>query len=57
MTRRERCGCGHVLWAEDDEDLLAEVDQHVREAHPELMGTLSPLERARPATDDDDAAA
>jgi hypothetical protein len=29
-------------------ELLDLADQHVRIAHPELMGTLSPLELARP---------
>lgn len=44
-----RCGCGHVLRAEDEEELLQSADLHVRIAHPELVGTLSPLELARPA--------
>jgi len=44
-----RCGCGHVLWGEDEEELLGAADEHVRSAHPELVGTLSPLELARPA--------
>jgi hypothetical protein len=50
------CGCGHVLCGEDEEELLQDVDLHVRGAHPELVGTLSPLELARPA-DVDEAAA
>lgn len=44
-----RCGCGHVLWGEDEEELLEAADHHVRSVHPELVGTLSPLELARPA--------
>jgi hypothetical protein len=51
-----RCGCGHVLWAEDDEKLLQAAELHVRIAHPELVGTLSPLELARPAASDEAAA-
>jgi len=39
-----RCGCGYVLWGEDDEGLLLDAEQHVQSAHPELLGTLSPLE-------------
>ena len=50
-----RCGCGHVLWGEDEEELL-QTAMHVRIAHPELVGTLSPLELATPA-DPDEAAA
>jgi hypothetical protein len=51
-----RCGCGHVLWGEDMEQLLQSADLHVRTAHPELVGTLSPLELARPAATDEAAA-
>jgi hypothetical protein len=50
-----RCGCGHVLWAEDEEEILQSADLHVRIAHPELVGTLSPLELARPAAPDEAA--
>ncbi|MGZ8697322.1 MAG: hypothetical protein ACXWZ1_08190 [Gaiellaceae bacterium] len=48
-----RCGCGHVLWGEDEEEILQSADLHVRIAHPELVGTLSPLELARPAAPDE----
>jgi len=48
-----RCGCGHVLWGEDEEELLQAADLHVRITHPELVGTLSPLELARPADRDE----
>jgi hypothetical protein len=51
-----RCGCGHVLWGDDEEELLQTADLHVRNAHPELIGTLSPLELARPADPDEEAA-
>jgi hypothetical protein len=44
-----RCGCGQALWAEGEQELLQTADLHVRSAHPELVGTLSPLELARPA--------
>jgi hypothetical protein len=51
-----RCGCGHALWGEDEEEFLQTADLHVRMAHPELIGTLSPLELARPAEPDEEAA-
>ena len=51
-----RCGCGYVLWGEEEDDLLVEADLHVRSAHPDLVGTLSPLELARPAEEDEAAA-
>lgn len=50
------CGCGHALWGEDEDELLQTAYQHVRIAHPELIGTLSPLELARPPATDEEAA-
>jgi hypothetical protein len=50
------CGCGQVLWGENEEQLLQDADLHVRTAHPELVGTLSPVELARPAATDEAAA-
>jgi hypothetical protein len=51
MAAVVECGCGEVLEAQDEEALLAEVEAHVGTVHPELLGTLSPLELAahRPA--------
>ena len=51
-----RCGCGQLLWGEDDVELFEAADLHVRSAHPDLIGTLSPLELARPFSPDDEAA-
>jgi hypothetical protein len=48
-----RCGCGYILWGEDEEELLLDADLHVRTVHPELVGTLSPLELARPTIEDE----
>jgi hypothetical protein len=50
------CGCGHVLRGADEEELLQDADLHVRCTHPELVGTLSPLELARPPEVDEAAA-
>jgi acetone carboxylase gamma subunit len=56
ITEVIRCGCGHALWGEGEEELLENADLHVRTAHPELVGTLSPLELAQPAAVDEAAA-
>jgi hypothetical protein len=48
MAAVVECGCGERLEAEDEAALLAEVDAHVAMVHPELLGTLSPLELAQP---------
>jgi hypothetical protein len=50
------CGCGYVLWGEELETLQEDAERHVRSAHPELLGTLSPLELARPPHEDEAAA-
>jgi len=50
-----RCGCGYVLLGEEEEDMLRDADEHVRTVHPELLGTLSPLELARPLDEDEPA--
>jgi Protein of unknown function (DUF1059) len=36
-----KCECGEVARAETDEDLIAAVENHVREQHPEMVGRLS----------------
>ena len=50
------CGCGYVLWGEELEELQLDAERHVLDAHPELIGTLSPLELARPLAEDEAAA-
>ena len=50
-----RCGCGYVLFGDEEEDMLRDADEHVRTVHPELLGTLSPLELARPLDEDEPA--
>lgn len=42
------CGCGQVLAGQTVEELLIAATTHVAVKHPELVGTLSPLELARP---------
>jgi hypothetical protein len=50
------CGCGYVLWGEELEDLRRDAERHVQDIHPELIDTLSPLELARPLSEDEAAA-
>ncbi len=35
------CECGQVIRAEDESQLVASVERHVDEHHPELVGKLS----------------
>jgi len=40
------CGCGELLEARDEHALAELAERHVDSEHPELAGTLSPLELA-----------
>lgn len=35
------CECGEIVRADSDDELVARVERHVGEAHPELVGKLS----------------
>jgi Protein of unknown function (DUF1059) len=50
-----QCGCGYVLLGDEEDEMLRDADEHVRSVHPELVGTLSPLELARPSGGDEPA--
>ena len=41
MTKVINCECGEVVPAESDDELIATVERHVGEAHPDLVGKLS----------------
>ena len=41
MGKVINCECGAVVSAESDDDLVQKVEQHVGEAHPELVGKMS----------------
>jgi predicted small metal-binding protein len=40
MSKVINCECGEVVRAEDDDELVAKVERHVGDAHPELVGKL-----------------
>ncbi len=35
------CECGATVRAENDDELVKQVEQHVESAHPEMVGTMS----------------
>ena len=41
MGKVINCECGEVVRAESDDELVQKVEQHVGEAHPELVGKMS----------------
>ena len=41
MARQVKCECGYVARAETDEDVLANIREHMRTDHPELLDKIS----------------
>jgi predicted small metal-binding protein len=41
MTQVVHCECGHDVRGETDDELVSAVEQHVKEAHPEMAGKMS----------------
>lgn len=49
MAKVVHCQCGVTLQGEDDDAIVAEVQQHVREVHPEMeVSREQALAMARP---------
>jgi predicted small metal-binding protein len=40
-VKRISCVCGYVIEAQDDDELAAKVQEHLRVDHPELVGKVS----------------
>lgn len=41
MTKVVNCECGQTVRAEDEDELVAKVEAHVANDHPELVGKLT----------------
>ena len=41
MPKIVNCECGEVVRADDEDELVRKVDDHVDEKHPDLKGKLS----------------
>jgi predicted small metal-binding protein len=41
MTQVVHCPCGHDVRGESDDELVGAVEQHVQEAHPDMVGKMS----------------
>ena len=41
MSLLINCECGRVVRADTEDEIVAKVEQHVSEDHPELIGKLS----------------
>jgi predicted small metal-binding protein len=41
MAKVVNCECGHTVRGETDDELVAGVEEHVRQDHPEMAGQMS----------------
>jgi predicted small metal-binding protein len=41
MAQKVDCPCGQTLHGDSDDELVANVEQHVQEHHPDMVGTMS----------------
>ena len=41
MAQKVDCPCGETVRGESDDELVANVEQHVQDRHPEKVGTMS----------------
>ena len=41
MAKVVHCPCGTDVEGESDDELVANVEEHVKEQHPDMVGTMS----------------
>lgn len=41
MAKQVNCPCGEVVRGQTDDELVANVEAHIREKHPDMVGTMS----------------
>ena len=41
MAKLINCECGYVVRGSDEDELLRNAEEHVNQAHPELVGKMS----------------
>jgi predicted small metal-binding protein len=52
LTQVVDCPCGTQLVGQNDDEIVSQVEAHVQDEHPEMVGTMSReqiLEMAQPA--------
>jgi len=42
MAKLIRCECGHIARGETTDDVIRELEEHMRQDHPDLAGKISP---------------
>jgi predicted small metal-binding protein len=51
MAKQINCECGYIVRGENDDEVAAKAEEHIRDKHPELVGTMSRDELLAMATD------
>lgn len=41
MAKKIDCPCGYTVRADSDDELIANAEEHMRDKHPEMVGTMS----------------
>ena len=41
MAMKVDCPCGETVRGESEDELVANVEQHVQDKHPDMVGTMS----------------
>ena len=41
MAKQVNCPCGETVRGESDDELVSNVEAHVQDKHPEMVGTMS----------------
>jgi len=41
MAKQVNCPCGETVRGESDDELVTNVESHVQDKHPDMVGTMS----------------
>jgi len=41
MAQKVECPCGETVRGESDDELVSNVETHIQDNHPDLVGTMS----------------
>jgi predicted small metal-binding protein len=52
MAKKIDCSCGHTVRGDSDDELVANAEEHMRDRHPEMVGTMSREQILGMATED-----
>jgi predicted small metal-binding protein len=52
VAKKIDCECGETVRGDSDDELVANAEEHMRERHPEMVGTMSREQILGMATED-----